>query len=219
MTIVDSINGVTSALGGDPKEANTIQEAIDAFKPVIVEKTSGGGGGGSDSGSGAGLPTMSVIINETWEYGNDPDTGDATESHTTSVESIDLSNLMDYDSWAALQGPGEYDATNYIEDVYIDGQIAGTTITEGSEDDPQHHGSIFKTVGKHSLFPGQDGDFDEIIVFTVSQTGARSPYGGYPVTLTTYMIHRTRYPDVYWNETVAGTWTDWTINTEFSYSS
>ena len=49
MTIVDSINGVTSALGGDPKEANTIQEAIDAFKPVIVEKTSGGGGGGGTS--------------------------------------------------------------------------------------------------------------------------------------------------------------------------
>ena len=63
MTIVDSINKLTSDLGGTPTGKNTIQEAIDELNPVLVSKTSGGGGGGGTS-FGTVTVTEGVLITD-----------------------------------------------------------------------------------------------------------------------------------------------------------
>lgn len=63
MTIVDSINKLTSDLGGTPTGKNTIQEAIDELNPVLVSKTSGGGDDSSDGGSSFG--TALIVIDPT----------------------------------------------------------------------------------------------------------------------------------------------------------
>ena len=95
MTIVDSINGVTSALGGDPKEANTIQEAIDTLTPVIVEKTSGGGGGSNAA-------TVTV------EFGDPLD-----EYAPPRIESVVFSNTTSFEDYLELEEVGFVEAVMY----------------------------------------------------------------------------------------------------------